>query len=89
MVHAFEANMAETKTMLSAIREFMSAHRLPDVIVVADADIISEAGQKAIEAAGLSFILGMRIPRRPLRRRAVAPRAPRPGHPRRHIFTQP
>jgi hypothetical protein len=30
--------------------------------VVADAGMISEANQKAIESAGLSFILGMKIP---------------------------
>ena len=40
----------------------MAAHWLPDVTVVADAGMISEANQKAIEAAGLSFILGMKIP---------------------------
>ena len=40
----------------------MAAHQLPDVTVVADAGMISEANQKAIEAAGLSFILGMKIP---------------------------
>jgi hypothetical protein len=41
------------------IEEFMAARRLPDVTVAADAGMISEANQKAIEAAGLSFILGM------------------------------
>jgi hypothetical protein len=40
----------------------MAAHRLPDVTVVADAGMISEANQKAIEAEGLSFILGMKVP---------------------------
>ena len=62
MVSAFEGNRAETKTMLPVIEKFMAAHRLPDVTVVADAGMISEANQKAIEAAGLSFILGMKIP---------------------------
>ena len=62
MVSAFEGNKAETKTMLPVIEEFMAAHQLPDVTVVADAGMISEANQKAIEAAGLSFILGMKIP---------------------------
>ena len=62
MVSAFEGNKAETKTMLPVIEKFMAAHRLPDVTVVADAGMISEANQKAIEAAGLSFILGMKIP---------------------------
>jgi len=61
MVSAFEGNRAETKTMLPVMEKFMAAHRLPDVTVVADAGMISEANQKAIEAAGLSFILGMQI----------------------------
>jgi hypothetical protein len=47
--------------MLPVIEAFMAAHRLPDVTVVADAGMIFEANQKAIEAAGLSFILGMQI----------------------------
>ena len=67
MVSAFEGNKAETKTMLPVIEKFMAAHELPDVTVVADAGMISEANQKAIEAAGLSFILGMKIPDVPYR----------------------
>jgi Transposase DDE domain len=62
MVEAFEGNKAETLTMLPTIRAFMDAHRLPDVTIVADAGMISAANQKAIEEAGLSFILGARIP---------------------------
>jgi Transposase DDE domain len=65
MVSAFEGNRAETKTMLPVIEAFMAAHDLPDVTVVADAGMVSEANQKAIEAAGLSFILGARIPHEP------------------------
>jgi Transposase DDE domain len=64
-VHAFEGNMAETKTMLPVIEQFMAAHGLAEVTVVADAGMVSEANQKAIEAAGLSFILGARIPHIP------------------------
>jgi hypothetical protein len=89
MVHAFEGNMAETKTLLPAITAFMTAHQLPDVTIVADAGMISEANQKAIEAAGLSFILGKRIPGVPY---AVAQwRREHPGEqiPDGHIFTQP
>src|SRR5690606_14806609 len=65
MVNAFEGNTAETKTMLPAITAFMKAHKLRDVTVVADAGMISDANKKAIEAAGLSFILGMKIPQVP------------------------
>jgi hypothetical protein len=65
MVSAFEGNKAETKTMLPVIESFMAAHDLPDVTVVADTGMVSESNQKAIEAAGLSFILGAKIPSEP------------------------
>jgi Transposase DDE domain len=62
MVSAFEGNKAETKTMVPVIEKFMAARNYPDVTVIADAGMISEANQKPIEAAGLSFIFGMKIP---------------------------
>jgi hypothetical protein len=65
MVNAFDGNTAETTTMLPVIRSFMDAHQLTDVTVVADAGMVSAANQKAIEEAGLSFILGARIPEVP------------------------
>jgi Transposase DDE domain len=89
MVSAFEGNKAETTTMLPVIEAFMEAHQLPDVTVVADAGMVSAANQKAIEGAGLSFILGARIPDIPY---VVAQwRRERPGQeiPDGHIFTQP
>jgi hypothetical protein len=61
-VQAFEGNRAETATMLPTLQSFMAAHRLTDITVVADAGMLSEANKKAIEAAGLGFILGNRIP---------------------------
>jgi hypothetical protein len=89
MVSAFEGNKAETKTMLPVIESFMTAHQLPDVTVVADAGMVSEENQKAIEAAGLSFILGVKIPLIPY---AIAQwRREHPGEqiPDGHVFTQP
>jgi hypothetical protein len=89
MLSAFEGNRAETKTMLPVIEEFMAAHQLPDVTVVADAGMISDANMKAIEAAGLSFILGMKVPDVPY---AIAQwRREHPGEdiPDGHVFTQP
>jgi hypothetical protein len=89
MVSAFEGNKAETKTMLPVIEAFMDAHQLPDVTIVADAGMVSEANQKDIEAAGLSFILGMKIPHVPY---VVAQwRREHPGEqiPGGQVFTQP
>jgi Transposase DDE domain len=64
-VQAFEGNRAETATMLPVINAFKTTHQLTDVTVVADAGMISEANQVALQAAGLSFILGTRIPHLP------------------------
>jgi hypothetical protein len=61
-VQAFEGKTAETATMIPAIQAFMAAHQLREVTIVADAGMVSEANRKAIEAAGLSFILGAKIP---------------------------
>ena len=89
MVTAFEGNRAETKTMLPVIEKFMAAHRLPDVTVVADAGMISEANQKAIEAEGLSFILGMKIPDVPYDVEEWRREHPGEEIPDGHVFTQP
>jgi hypothetical protein len=89
MVSTFEGNKAETKTMLPVVEAFMAAHQLNDVTVVADAGMVSEANQKEIEAAGLSFILGMRIPE--VHYVVAQGGCERPGEaaPDGHIFTQP
>lgn len=86
---AFEGDKPETHTMVSVIKAFKQAHHLRDVTVVADAGMISEDNQIAIAAAGLTFILGARIPRMP---QVIS--AWRDAHPDRsfddqQIFTQP
>jgi hypothetical protein len=89
MVHAFEGNKAETTTIVPAIQAFAAAHHLPEVTVVADAGMVSAGNQKAIEDAGLFFILGARIPDVPY---VVAQwRRVHPEHeiPDGHIFTLP
>jgi hypothetical protein len=89
MVSAFEGNRAETKTMLPVIEKFMAARRLPDVTVVADAGMISDANMKAIEAAGLSFILGMKVPDVPYVVDEWRREHPGEEIPDGHVFTQP
>ena len=89
MVNAFEGNRGETTTMLPTIRAFMAAHRLRDVTVVADAGMVSAANQKAIEAEGLSFILGARIPDVPYVVKAWRTAHPDTEIPDGHVFTQP
>jgi hypothetical protein len=89
MLSAFEGSKGETKTMLPVIKKFMAAHSLPDVTVVADAGMISDANMKAIEAAELSFILGMKIPDVPYVVDEWRREHPGQEIPDGHVFTQP
>jgi hypothetical protein len=89
MVEAFEGNKAETLTMLPTVRAFMEAHQLHDVTVVADAGMVSAANQRAIEQAGLSFILGAKIPEIPYVVDRWRRDHPDEQIPDGHIFTQP
>ncbi len=88
-VEAFEGNKAETATMLPVINAFKNAHQLRDVTVVADAGMISEANQIALQASGLSFILGTRIPFVPDVVRRWREEHPDESLPDGQIFTQP
>jgi hypothetical protein len=65
-VHLFEGNKAETKTLVPVLTEFRERH--PDageVIVVADAGMLSAANLLALEEAGLSFIVGSKVSKAP------------------------
>jgi transposase len=48
LVHAFEGNKAETRTMLPVVQQFMAAHHLPEVTVVADAGMMSGSSQSTV-----------------------------------------
>jgi hypothetical protein len=89
MVHAFEGNKAETKTILPVLEAFMAAHRLPEVTVVADAGMLSEANLAAIEDAGLRFIVEARIPEVPYQVTEWRRRHPDQPIVDGQIFTQP
>ena len=89
MVNAFEGNRAETTTMLPTIKAFMAAHGLRDVVIVADAGMVSDNNMKAIEAEGPSFILGAKLTRVPYVIEAWHADHPGEQVPDGHIFTQP
>lgn len=89
MVNAFEGNKAEATTMLPSIKAFMASHRLTDVTIVADSGMISESNRKAIEQAGLSFILGAKIPQVPYAVTEWRNQHPDTEIPDGHVFTQP
>jgi len=89
MVSAFGGNKAETRAMLPVIGAFMAARQLPGVTVAADAGMISGAGMKAIEAAGLSFIVGVKVSGVPCVVGAWRREHPGEEVPDGHVFTRP
>ena len=64
-VHMFEGNKAETKTLISVMSAFRKRHGVRDIVVVADAGMLSAANLLALEDAGFGFIVGSRISKAP------------------------
>jgi hypothetical protein len=57
-VHLFEGNKGETKTLIPVLTAFRDRHQIADVVVVADAGMLSAANLLALEEAGFAFIVG-------------------------------
>src|SRR5659263_9802 len=64
-IHLFEGNKAETKTLIPVLDAFTKRHGVTDMIVVADAGMLSAGNLNALEDAGLCFIVGSRIAKAP------------------------
>ena len=64
-VHLFEGNAAETTTLVPVLSAFQQRHGLADMVVVADAGMLSAGNLNALEDAGYSFIVGSRITKAP------------------------
>jgi hypothetical protein len=65
-VHLFEGNKAETKTLIPVLTGFAEDHQeAADIVVVADAGMLSAANLLALEEAGFRFIVGSKISKAP------------------------
>ncbi|KIT68143.1 transposase, partial [Staphylococcus aureus] len=64
-IHSFEGNTAETHTILPVIQAFQERHQIADMVVVADAGMLSDDNLAAIDAANLRFIVGSRQTKAP------------------------
>lgn len=64
-VHLFEGNTAETTTLVPVLQAFQQRHGVADMVVVADAGMLSAANLNALEDAGFSFIVGSRLTKAP------------------------
>jgi hypothetical protein len=64
-VHCFEGNTAETTTLIPVLTAFQARHGITDMVVVADAGMLSAGNLNALEDAGFCFIVGSRIAKAP------------------------
>lgn len=64
-VHLFEGNTAETTTLIPVLTAFQERHGITDMVVVADAGMLSAGNLNALEDAGFSFIVGSRLTKAP------------------------
>ena len=64
-IACFDGGKAETKTIIPVIQAFQERHGVADMVVVADAGMLSAENLKAIDAAGLRFIVGSRMTKAP------------------------
>lgn len=59
-VHEFEGNKGETLTLLPVLDQFRQRHDATEIVVVADAGMLSAANLNKLEDAGFSFVVGSR-----------------------------
>ena len=64
-ISCWEGNRAETTTIIPIAEAFQAAHGIEDLIIVADAGMLSAANLTALDDARLRFIVGSRTTRAP------------------------
>ena len=64
-IGCFEGNKAETLTIVPIVKQFQERHALADMVVVADAGMLSASNLTALDEAGLRFIVGSRVTKAP------------------------
>ncbi|UER55460.1 IS1634 family transposase [Kineosporiaceae bacterium SCSIO 59966] len=65
-VGCFQGNKAETTTILPIIQQFQARHQVADMVVVADAGMLSAANLRELDEANLRFIVGSRVTKAPV-----------------------
>ncbi|MFJ5859349.1 IS1634 family transposase [Pseudarthrobacter oxydans] len=64
-IGCFEGNKAETATIIPIIKQFQARHGLADMVVVADAGMLSAGNLRELDEANLRFIVGSRMTKAP------------------------
>ena len=64
-IGCWEGNKAETTTIIPVVEAFQAAHGIEELVIVADAGMLSAANLTALDKAHLRFIVGARATRAP------------------------
>jgi hypothetical protein len=64
-IGCFEGNTAETTTIIPIVEQFQQRHGLGDMVIVADAGMLSASNLRELDEAGLRFIVGSRVTKAP------------------------
>ncbi len=64
-IGCFEGNKAETLTIVPIVKQFQERHQIADMVVVADAGMLSSSNLRDLDEAGLRFIVGSRVTKAP------------------------
>jgi hypothetical protein len=65
-IGCFEGNKAETATIVPIAKQFQDRHDLADMVIVADAGMLSAANLRELDEANLRFIVGSRMTKAPI-----------------------
>ncbi len=65
-IGCFEGNKAETSTIVPIIKAFQARHEVADMVVVADAGMLSATNLRQLDEANLRFIVGSRVTKAPI-----------------------
>ncbi len=65
-IGCYEGNKAETLTILPIVKAFQARHDLAEMVVVADAGMLSAGNLRELDEAGLRFIVGSRVTKAPV-----------------------
>ena len=65
-IGCFEGNKAETLTLVPIVRQFQERHGLAEIVIVADAGMLSATNLRELDDAGLNFIVGSRVTKAPV-----------------------
>jgi hypothetical protein len=64
-IGCFEGNKAETTTIIPIVKAFQARHNLADMVVVADAGMLSSSNLRELDEANLRFIVGSKVTKAP------------------------